>query len=144
MAGPALSAAVVPLSTKIPVPMTAPMPSVTRLIGPSTRRSACSPVMDASVLIRSIDFVAKIDMPPTVHGRAAVGLARSATSWDRLSADAQLQRSRDRRRTTSLSHAGAVLRGSQPGVALEAAREVTLIAEAPAYAISLSPAGPTS
>jgi hypothetical protein len=38
IAGPALAAAVWPLSTKMPVPMIAPMPSATRLSDPSTRR----------------------------------------------------------------------------------------------------------
>src|SRR5689334_22065091 len=38
IAGPAAVAATGPVRTKIPVPMMAPMPSVTRLIGPSARR----------------------------------------------------------------------------------------------------------
>jgi hypothetical protein len=38
IAGPALAAAVWPLSTKMPVPMIAPMPSATRLSDPSMRR----------------------------------------------------------------------------------------------------------
>jgi hypothetical protein len=46
----------------MPVPMMAPMPSVTRFNGPSTRFSECSPLAAASALRCSIDFVAKIDM----------------------------------------------------------------------------------
>ncbi len=46
----------------MPVPMMAPIPSVTRLIGPRTRLRECSPVAAASALSCSIDFVAKIDM----------------------------------------------------------------------------------
>src|SRR5262245_49390927 len=38
IAGPALAAAVWPLSTKMPVPMIAPMPRATRLSEPRTRR----------------------------------------------------------------------------------------------------------
>ena len=57
IAGPAYCAAAWPVSTKMPVPMMAPMPSVTRLIGPSTRFSECSPVAAASAFSCSIDFV---------------------------------------------------------------------------------------
>src|SRR4026207_982139 len=42
-AGPALSAATVPVRTKMPVPMMAPMPSRVRLSGPSTRFRLWSP-----------------------------------------------------------------------------------------------------
>src|SRR4030088_448119 len=62
MGGPACSAAASPVNTKMPVPMMAPIPSVTRLIGPRTRLSECSPVAAASAFSCSIDFVAKIDM----------------------------------------------------------------------------------
>ena len=41
-AGPEFCAATVPVSTKIPVPMIAPMPSSVRLNGPSARRRLCS------------------------------------------------------------------------------------------------------
>ncbi len=50
-AGPANCAAAVPVSTKIPVPMMAPMPSIVRSAGPRVRRnvfsdaSRCSAVM---------------------------------------------------------------------------------------------------
>ena len=40
--GPAWSTAATPVSTKMPVPMIPPMPSITRSIGPSTRLSACA------------------------------------------------------------------------------------------------------
>ena len=46
----------------MPVPMMAPIPSVTRLRGPRTRLRECSPLAAASAFICSIDFVAKIDM----------------------------------------------------------------------------------
>src|SRR5262249_21710192 len=111
IAGPALSAAVVPLRTKIPVPITAPMPSVTRLIGPRTRRSPCSPVADASALICSMDFVAKIDMPR------------------RYTAEPRPVLHEPQCRGIGLTQAGAVLGRREPGMALEAAREVALIAE---------------
>ena len=62
IAGPACSAAASPVNTKIPVPMMAPMPSVTRLRGPRTRFSECSPVAAASAFSCSIDFVAQIDI----------------------------------------------------------------------------------
>src|SRR5207244_457194 len=62
IAGPACSAAASPVSTKMPVPMIAPMPRVTRLTGPSTRLSEWSPVCAASAVNCSIDLVAKIDM----------------------------------------------------------------------------------
>src|SRR5437660_4625691 len=62
IAGPACCAAASPVSTKMPVPMMAPMPSVTRLRGPSTRLSECSPVAAASAFSCSIDFVAKMDI----------------------------------------------------------------------------------
>src|SRR3989442_4381359 len=62
IAGPACCAAASPVSTKMPVPMIAPMPSVTRLRGPSTRFRECSPVAAASALSCSIDFVAQIDI----------------------------------------------------------------------------------
>ena len=42
MAGPAYCAAAVPVSTKIPAPMIAPMPSVVRFSAPSARLSVCS------------------------------------------------------------------------------------------------------
>src|ERR1017187_10460722 len=48
MAGPVYCAAVVPVSTKMPAPMIAPIPSVIRFTGPSTRLSECSPTCPAS------------------------------------------------------------------------------------------------
>ena len=56
MAGPAYKAAAAPVSTKMPVPMMAPIPSVIRLIGPSARLRQCSPVSCASARIVSIGF----------------------------------------------------------------------------------------
>src|SRR2546425_8857610 len=57
-AGPAYSAATCPVITKIPAPMTAPMPSVTRLRGPSARLRACSPAASASARRVAIGLVA--------------------------------------------------------------------------------------
>src|SRR5205814_4324448 len=57
-AGPAYSAATCPVITKIPAPMTAPMPRVTRLRGPSARTRACSPVASASARSAAIGLVA--------------------------------------------------------------------------------------
>src|SRR5574340_1267097 len=42
-AGPAFWAATVPVSTKMPVPMIAPMPNAVRFTGPSARCSRCRP-----------------------------------------------------------------------------------------------------
>src|SRR5256885_3060053 len=57
-AGPAYSAATCPVITKIPAPMTAPMPRVTRLRGPSAGTRACSPVASASARSAAIGLVA--------------------------------------------------------------------------------------
>src|SRR5215469_2665450 len=84
MAGPAYSAAAEPVSTKIPAPMMAPIPSVTRLMGPRARFSECSPVSRASFISTSSDLVAKSGLPmqlllqdltfpqrnPTLHHRS--------------------------------------------------------------------------
>src|SRR5215471_10754443 len=63
MAGPAYKAAAEPVSTKIPAPIMAPMPRVTRLIGPSARFSEFSPVSPASFINTSSDLVAKSGLP---------------------------------------------------------------------------------
>ncbi len=47
MAGPAYCAAAWPVSTKMPAPIMAPIPSVIRFTGPSARFRLCSPVSDA-------------------------------------------------------------------------------------------------
>ena len=47
-AGPACRAAACPVSTNIPAPITAPMPSVIRFTAPSDRFSVCSPCSPAS------------------------------------------------------------------------------------------------
>src|SRR5215212_307007 len=56
-AGPAWSAAAIPVSENRPAPMIAPMPRATRLTGPRVFFKWCSPLSD-SALIRSSDFVA--------------------------------------------------------------------------------------
>src|SRR5438128_198659 len=71
-AGPAYSAATCPVITKIPAPMTAPMPSVTRLRGPSALVRLCSPVASASARRVAIGLVAKrlirqSEDPPPPH-----------------------------------------------------------------------------
>src|SRR5579863_4392738 len=63
MAGPAYSAAADPVSTKIPAPMIAPIPSDTRLTGPNARFSPCSPVSEASFNKASMGFVANNGFP---------------------------------------------------------------------------------
>src|SRR5579859_1428999 len=50
MAAPAYCAAAWPVSTKMPAPMMAPMPSVMRLMGPSARLRPCSLVSEASAI----------------------------------------------------------------------------------------------
>src|SRR5690554_5125184 len=55
-AGPAYWAAAVPVNTKMPVPMIAPMPMEIRLKGPSARASVCSPSANASARRSSMDL----------------------------------------------------------------------------------------
>src|SRR5512146_1127645 len=61
-ARPAYNAAAWPVSTKIPAPMMAPTPSVTRLNGPRVRLSDVSPVASASARSAVMDLVAQRDM----------------------------------------------------------------------------------
>src|ERR1051325_2972243 len=58
MAGPAFFAAAVPVNTKMPAPMIAPMPSVVRFIAPSVRFKPCSESA-ASAFNEAMDFLAK-------------------------------------------------------------------------------------
>src|ERR1700747_669686 len=60
---PASSKAADPVNTKMPAPMMAPIPSVTRFIGPRARFRLCSPVSDASFIKVSRDFVANKGLP---------------------------------------------------------------------------------
>ena len=63
MAGPAYCAAAAPVSTKIPAPMMAPMPSVIRLVAPKARFSECSPCSaDSSRIISSGLVASKLDI----------------------------------------------------------------------------------
>ena len=48
-----------PMTVKMPDPITAPMPSAVREIGPSVFFNACSGFSDSEISL-SIDFVAKI------------------------------------------------------------------------------------
>src|SRR6266481_388713 len=63
IAGPAYNEAAEPVSTKIPAPMMAPIPRVTRFIGPSARFRLCSPVSPASFINVSSDLVANKGLP---------------------------------------------------------------------------------
>src|SRR5712691_5421617 len=63
LAGPAYSAAGDPVSAKIPAPIMAPIPSVTRFTGPRARLRLCSPVSSASFISVSSDFVANKGLP---------------------------------------------------------------------------------
>src|SRR5205823_13152872 len=63
IAGPANCAAACPVITKIPAPMMAPIPSVTKLRGPSARLRLCSPDSLASFISVSIGFVANKGLP---------------------------------------------------------------------------------
>src|SRR6266436_6984305 len=63
IAGPAYSDAAEPVSTKIPAPMIAPIPSVTRFTGPRARLRLCSPVSAASFIKVSSDLVANKGLP---------------------------------------------------------------------------------
>src|SRR2546428_10886401 len=67
-AGPAYCAAAWPVSTKIPAPMMAPMPSVIRLSGVSARFSWCSPASLASARKVEMDLVAHKFMRDSVQG----------------------------------------------------------------------------
>src|SRR5882757_5693716 len=60
-AGPACAAAARPVSTKMPVPMMAPMPSSTRSVAVSVRLRPCDP--SASICRSSTDFVANSGFP---------------------------------------------------------------------------------
>src|SRR5678816_1726027 len=57
MAGPAYCAAAVPVRTKMPAPMIAPMPRRVRLRAPSDRLRECSPSSDASLWRNSTLFL---------------------------------------------------------------------------------------
>src|SRR5260221_9480811 len=63
IAGPAYSDAAEPVSTKMPAPMIAPIPRVTRFTGPRARLRLCSPVAEASFIRVSSDFVANKGLP---------------------------------------------------------------------------------
>src|SRR5512142_384480 len=69
-AGPAYNAAAWPVSTKIPAPMMAPTPSVTRLNGPRVRLSDLPPVASASARSAVMDLVAQRDMAGILAGGA--------------------------------------------------------------------------
>src|SRR5580700_3029498 len=56
--------------TKMPAPMMAPIPSVTRLTGPRARLRLCSPVSPASFINVVIDFVANKGLPMQLLLRA--------------------------------------------------------------------------
>src|SRR3954470_18015993 len=110
-AGPAFCDAAVPVSTKMPVPMIEPMPSAVRFHGPSERRSCPS---SASACSSVNDFFDRSPMRTSVAHGAAACLARAERDGTCL---ARLDRQ-------------PILRRSLAGVALEQAREMTLIAEA--------------
>src|SRR5687768_7131951 len=74
MAGPAYCAAALPVSTKIPVPMIAPMPSATRLTDPRVRLRVCVPSLDASACSSSIDLRVKRLIGRWVRGSAGGSL----------------------------------------------------------------------
>src|SRR5262245_25314836 len=112
-AGPAFCDAAVPVRTKMPVPMMDPMPSAVRLSGPSDRRST---LRSASACSASRDFFENAPMDPDSFRPAAAGVLDGANGWDVLSGRVSAQ-------------LGAVGRGRQAGVLLEATREVALIAE---------------
>src|SRR5439155_22157943 len=61
--GPAYNDAAEPVSTKMPAPMMAPIPRVTRFTGPSARFRLCSPVSEASFISVSSDLVANKGLP---------------------------------------------------------------------------------
>src|SRR5690242_1743383 len=91
-AGPAYRAATCPVITKIPAPMTAPMPSVTRLRGPRARTSECSPLASASARRRAMGLVANrviqqfwrpSGVLPTVVGRPGLRAGRAALGGSR-------------------------------------------------------------
>src|SRR5438876_455125 len=68
-AGPEYSAATCPVITKMPAPMTAPMPSVTRLMGPRARVRACSPLASASARRTAMGLVVKRDIQQSGENR---------------------------------------------------------------------------
>src|SRR3954471_8043026 len=58
IAGPAYCAAAAPVRTKMPAPMMAPIPNVTRFTGPKARFRLCSPTSLASRISMSRGLVA--------------------------------------------------------------------------------------
>src|SRR6185437_15388733 len=77
MAGPANCAAAVPVSTKMPAPIMAPIPSVIRLMGPSARFSECSPPPAASARIFCMGLVANNGLDMHILRGAEIGWALS-------------------------------------------------------------------
>src|SRR5512143_1575801 len=79
-AGPACRAAARPVSTKMPAPMIAPIPSIVRFSAPSVRFSDRSPVASASARSAVMDLVAQSPVPPPeVNGRGGGALFTSGT-----------------------------------------------------------------
>src|SRR5688572_32180124 len=74
IAGPAYCAAALPVSTKMPVPMIAPMPSATRLTDPRVRLRVWVPSLDASACSSSIDLRVKRLISRGVKGSAGSSL----------------------------------------------------------------------
>ena len=89
MAGPAFSAAAIPVSENSPAPMMAPIPSATRLSGPSVRFSVWAPPSDSAMMrlrglmaSRLMRFSSLLDIPqsggaPSVPYRKYTGTPRS-------------------------------------------------------------------
>src|SRR3954468_20886469 len=70
IAGPAYCAAALPVRTKIPAPMMAPMPSVVRLSGPRARLSPCVvSEASASSVVTGLRRISRLDMEPLDKGQ---------------------------------------------------------------------------
>ena len=83
MAGPAVCAAAVPVSTKMPAPMMAPMPSIVRLSAPSARLSVTASPSAAASACRCAMLL--VDHKP-IAGFSRVGRKKTAALARRRSA----------------------------------------------------------
>ena len=107
-AGPACSAAAWPVRTKMPAPMIAPIPRVTRFRGPRARCSECSPVSSASARSAVMDFVAhRLIEAPFAAGRGATPARRMACTLG--CAGARRQGGAGRSRVPAAAQADAII-----------------------------------
>src|SRR5437763_779678 len=83
-AGPACCAAAVPVYTKIPAPMIAPMPMRIRFTGPSARRSSLASATTGSGVVRSVTPACVIVLAPLLFGGGGRGVAQHEPRRSRM------------------------------------------------------------